>query len=122
MKKFLTILLSIIAVSAFLTSCNSSQSGKKDPNSPEYYYGTWVTNNSKIEVTFRANNVAKCIVRLGGEPIEFETEWAVSENTGAIWKDRSRGSYTIMTPDGHLYGYDNYSGRYTDMEVYMHRK
>ncbi len=101
----------------------SSSSSKSNSNDPAYYYGTWSSPNGTIEVTFRNDMTAKCKVILGGEPIEWTTKWAVSPDNGVFWGTYyGRGEYSFMTPDGHQYGYNENYDRYTDEEVYLHKK
>ena len=96
---------------------------KPDSNDPAYYYGTWATNGNKIEVTFLKNDVAKCKVVLSNEPIEYETQWAVSPDNGVFWGTYyGNGEYNFMTPEGHLYHYQKRGDRYTDSEISLHKK
>lgn len=101
----------------------SSSSSKSDPNDPAYYYGTWVSNKGIIEVTFYENDVAKCKVVLGSEPIEYNTQWAVSPDNGVFWGTYyGHGEANFMTPEGHLYHYIRSGDQYKDDEVILHKK
>lgn len=99
-----------------------STSSKSDSNDPAYYYGTWVSDKGKIEVTFCKNDVAKCKVVLGREPIEYETQWTISPDNGVFWGTYyGHGEYNFMTPQGNLYHYQKRGDRYTDDEVILHK-
>lgn len=100
-----------------------SSLAKPRSDSPSYYYGTWVSSNNIIEVTFVGDMTAKCKVLLGREPVEYNTTWAVSEGNGVFWGTYyGRGEYNFMTPQGHLYHYNKYDDSYKDEEVSLHKK
>lgn len=116
MKKKIYFLFSIVSM-FLLTSCGPSS------NDPAYYYGTWSSPQGRIEVTFREDMTAKCKAVLGSEPIEWNTEWAISPDNGVFWGTYyGRGEYSFMTPDGHMYHYIKRGDQYKDDEVILHKK
>jgi len=115
MKKKTVFMFSIVLM-LLMVSCAPSS------NDPAYYYGTWVSDKGKIEVTFCENDVAKCKLILGSEPIEYETQWAISPDNGVfLGTYYGRGEYSFMTPDGHMYHYIKRGDQYKDDEVILHK-
>ena len=116
MKRFFISMFSIVSM-LLLVSCGPSS------NDPAYYYGTWSSPNGKIEVTFTGDMTAKCKAVLGSEPIEWNTEWAVSPNNGVFWGTYyGHGEYNFMTPQGNLYHYQKRGDQYTNEEVTLRKK
>lgn len=127
MKKFILMAITVIAV--MLQSCGPSSSSSSmqqscapSTNSPEYYVGTWKTSSDKISVTFKSDGTANCKLIMGSTPIEYTTEWEVSEGTGVVFGTMVSGEYKVMRPDGHLYHYNSYTDRRTDEEVYLKKQ
>lgn len=114
MRKFIFMAIAVIAV--MLQSCAPST------NSYEYYVGTWKTSSDKISVTFKTDGTASCKFTMGSYPVEYTTDWEVSEGTGVVFGTMVSGEYKVMRPDGHLYHYNSYTDKRTDEEVYLKKQ
>lgn len=106
----LFILLTVIFCSLFSVSCE--QSPKWD--------GTWSTPEGNIVVTLDSSNMKAQIKLFNGE-VSYTANWAEIDENSIVWEDYASSQYTMMTSDGHLYGFNAMTRQRTDKQLVMRR-